>query len=101
MPGRGEGVVHPAGEGRPPPPPRPASPLPHRRSRGRRVTRCCRVCGRLLRTERSRAAGVGPVCRRASTGRTAARIPTPPPADHVPGQTELPLAHLQPTLWSL
>lgn len=65
------------------------------------MTSCCRVCGRLLRTERSRAAGVGPVCRRASQPRTAARIPTPVPEHHIDGQTELPLLPMQPTLWSL
>ncbi|MFD7861830.1 DUF6011 domain-containing protein [Streptomyces sp. NPDC059783] len=59
------------------------------------------MCGRLLRTEQSRAAGVGPVCDRRSRSRTAPRIPTPHPDHHIDGQEELPLVHLQPTLWSL
>ncbi|WP_443062847.1 DUF6011 domain-containing protein [Streptomyces sp. NBC_00441] len=65
------------------------------------MTPCCRVYRRVLRTERSRAAGVGPVCRRRSQPRTAVRIPTPTPDHHIDGQTELPLDHHQPTLWSL
>ncbi|MFE7626067.1 DUF6011 domain-containing protein [Streptomyces sp. NPDC057509] len=65
------------------------------------MTPCCRVCGRLLRTEQSRALGVGPVCDRRTRARTAPRIPTPRPEHHIDGQEELPLVHLQPTLWSL
>ncbi|WP_405703030.1 DUF6011 domain-containing protein [Streptomyces sp. NBC_01383] len=73
---------------------------------GRVPAPSCRVCGRVLRSDASRARGVGPVCFRAPGGRTAirvraARIPTPTPDHHVPGQTELPLQILQPTLWSL
>ncbi|WP_443069250.1 DUF6011 domain-containing protein [Streptomyces sp. NBC_01362] len=65
------------------------------------MTPTCRVCGRLLRSERWRARGVGPVCWSRTRGRTAVRIPTPHPDHHVPGQDELPLVHHQPTLWSL
>ncbi|MFJ3258471.1 DUF6011 domain-containing protein [Streptomyces sp. NPDC086771] len=61
----------------------------------------CRVCGRPLRSEASRARGVGPICHRRTHGRAAVRIPTPPADHHVPGQVELPLVHHQPTLWSL
>ncbi|MEU2134953.1 DUF6011 domain-containing protein [Streptomyces sp. NPDC018352] len=60
----------------------------------------CRVCGRLLRSETSRARGVGPICHRRTHG-TAPRIPTPHPDHHVPGQTELDLFTHQPTLWSI
>ncbi|MFB7845479.1 DUF6011 domain-containing protein [Streptomyces sp. NPDC056053] len=61
----------------------------------------CRVCGRLLRSETSRARGVGPTCHRRTGGHTGPHIPTPRPDHHVPGQAELPLIHHQPTLWSL
>lgn len=65
----------------------------------------CGLCGRVLRSEASRAAGVGPVCLRRSRDRTAARTsPRSIPATEspqVPGQTELPLLVHQPTLWPL
>lgn len=64
------------------------------------MTPRCRSCGRVLRTEQSKARGIGPVCGKASQPRTAPRIPTPHPDHHIDGQTELPLTHLQPTLWS-
>ncbi|MEV8353159.1 DUF6011 domain-containing protein [Streptomyces niveus] len=63
----------------------------------------CRVCGRRLRTEASRARGAGPVCWRA----TRPPVHRPPTADlaarpePIPGQTELELTPHQPTLWSL
>lgn len=61
----------------------------------------CRVCGRVLRSVRWRVRGIGPVCARRLGDRPAPRIPTPPPPDHIPGQTELPLQPMQPSLWSL
>jgi hypothetical protein len=77
----------------------------------------CALCKRGLRTPESRAVGVGPVCARKLAGspppgRTGA--PSPPVAprapqrltrphspDVIPGQTQLPLTAMQPTLWSL
>ncbi|MFJ7999021.1 DUF6011 domain-containing protein [Streptomyces sp. NPDC096310] len=59
----------------------------------------CRMCGRPLRSQWA-ARRIGPVCQRKLAG-TPRRIPTPRPEHHVPGQDELPLVHLQPTLWSL
>ncbi|MEU3220002.1 DUF6011 domain-containing protein [Streptomyces sp. NPDC006971] len=64
------------------------------------MTPKCRVCGRRLADPASWARGIGPVCARASDGRPRPHIPTPPPDHHVDGQTELPLVHHQPTLWS-
>ncbi|MER6607335.1 DUF6011 domain-containing protein [Streptomyces sp. NPDC000927] len=61
----------------------------------------CRVCGRLLRSEKWRARGIGPVCARATGACTRPHIPTPRPDHHIDGQSELPLVHHQPTLWSL
>ncbi|MEV8417810.1 DUF6011 domain-containing protein [Streptomyces niveus] len=61
------------------------------------------MCGRRLRTETSRARGAGPVCWRA----TRPPVHRPPTADltavpePTPGQTELELQPIQPTLWSL
>ena len=63
---------------------------------GPRVT--CRDCGRPLR--RPRPSGLGPVCERKQRP-PRATIPAPRPDDVLPGQTELPLTDLQPTLWSL
>lgn len=60
----------------------------------------CGLCGRVLADPVSRARGVGPVCFRASGGRTAPRVPVPE-AGPIPGQTELPLVEHQPSLWSL
>ncbi|MFD9056138.1 hypothetical protein ACFWCM_12560 [Streptomyces albidoflavus] len=46
--------------------------------------------------------GLGPVCERQQRQRTGvATIPAPRPDDVLPGQTELALIDLQPTLWSL
>ncbi|SCF88690.1 hypothetical protein GA0115259_104224 [Streptomyces sp. MnatMP-M17] len=60
----------------------------------------CRVCGRPLRSPESRTRGAGPVCWRNTT--TPVRpAPAPPSHTAVPGQTELPLQPMQPTLWSL
>ncbi|WP_443051211.1 DUF6011 domain-containing protein [Streptomyces sp. JV185] len=65
------------------------------------MTPSCRVCGRLLRSERWAARGIGPVCAKAAGERPAPRIPTPQPDHHVPGQTELPLPPMQHELtWS-
>lgn len=72
------------------PPDGPAGP------EGPRVT--CRDCGRVLR--RPTASGCGPVCERKRRG-ARATIPAPRADDVLPGQTELPLIDLQPTLWSL
>ena len=58
----------------------------------------CRDCGRVLR--RPRPSGLGPVCERKQRV-PRATIPAPRAADVLPGQTELPLTDLQPTLWSL
>ncbi|MFJ4852423.1 DUF6011 domain-containing protein [Streptomyces sp. NPDC088730] len=65
------------------------------------TTPCCRVCGRVLRSERWRVRGIGPVCARRVGDRPLPRIPTPTPDHHVDGQAELPLVHHQPSLWSL
>ncbi|MFF9684571.1 DUF6011 domain-containing protein [Streptomyces bacillaris] len=61
------------------------------------------MCGRRLRSARWRARGIGPVCARRNqpTHQPGPHIPTPAPDHHIPGQTELPLAHHQPSLWSL
>lgn len=63
----------------------------------------CRECKRPL--QRPSPSGFGPVCERRRNARLApvpaARTPTAGPVPHVPGQTELPLAEHQPTLWSL
>ncbi|MET8978528.1 DUF6011 domain-containing protein [Streptomyces sp. NPDC004539] len=62
------------------------------------------VCGRLLADPVSRAAGLGPVCRRRLAGRTEPRVSIPRPnpgTEPMDGQTELPLTDHQPTLWSL
>ncbi|MFI2078658.1 DUF6011 domain-containing protein [Streptomyces triculaminicus] len=65
----------------------------------------CGLCGRVLTDQASRARGVGPVCARRSQSHTAARVPRSgplfTPITDIPGQTELPLAPHQPTLWSL
>ncbi|MFD9151581.1 hypothetical protein ACFWDF_30815 [Streptomyces diastaticus] len=63
---------------------------------GPRVT--CRDCGRVLR--RPRLSGLGPVCERKQRP-PRATIPAPRPDDVLPGQTELPLADHQPSLWSI
>jgi len=60
------------------------------------------ACGRPLRDPVSIARGLGPVCWRKLHGPTArwprTASPAPEPGE---GQTELPLAPMQPTLWSL
>ncbi|WP_353962211.1 DUF6011 domain-containing protein [Streptomyces anulatus] len=58
------------------------------------------MCGRRLRSEKWRTRGIGPVCARRTGNRPPPHIPTPTPDHHVPGQTELPLQPMQPTLWS-
>lgn len=63
----------------------------------------CAACGRQLRVPSP--SGLGPVCGR-RLGVTAARVaPAGPsaagPVALIEGQTELPLADHQPTLWSL
>lgn len=63
----------------------------------------CRVCGRVLRSEASRARRVGPRCWRALTARTAIRVVVPAQTapDVIPGQTELPLPPIQSAItWS-
>ncbi|MFJ1647944.1 DUF6011 domain-containing protein [Streptomyces sp. NPDC088258] len=61
---------------------------------------CC-LCGRVLRSEASRARGVGPHCFRASGGRVALRLPAPHVDLPIPGQTEIPMPPMQHTLtWS-
>ncbi|WP_443050563.1 DUF6011 domain-containing protein [Streptomyces sp. H27-D2] len=66
----------------------------------------CRSCRRRLRDPVSLAAGRGPKCRRAAAGSPSGglRIRRPPRTDQpdvIPGQAELPLRPIQPTLWSL
>ncbi|MFF2009148.1 DUF6011 domain-containing protein [Streptomyces sp. NPDC058195] len=60
------------------------------------MTATCRVCGRLLRSERWRARGIGPICAKAAGARTTPQIPTPRPDHHIDGQAELPLVHHHP-----
>ncbi|MFJ2374998.1 DUF6011 domain-containing protein [Streptomyces sp. NPDC087769] len=65
------------------------------------MTPTCRVCGRLLRSEKWAARRIGPVCWSRTHGRTG-----PPPTTHgepeiYPGQTEIPLPPMQHELtWS-
>lgn len=62
------------------------------------------VCGRLLRDPVSRARGIGPICAKRLQARTAPRPRPPAPStgrEPIPGQDELPLVEIQPTLWSL
>ncbi|WP_424863077.1 DUF6011 domain-containing protein [Streptomyces sp. MMS24-I29] len=72
------------------------------------MTPTCRVCGRRLADPASRARGIGPTCARATGAHTRPHLltsthhlPTPRPDHHIDGQTELPLIHHQPTLWSV
>jgi hypothetical protein len=63
----------------------------------------CAACGRRL--SRPSPTGLGPVCAR-RLGATPARRPRPvsrpdPPPEPIPGQTEIPLVHFQPTLESI
>ncbi|WP_263165438.1 DUF6011 domain-containing protein [Streptomyces sp. SCSIO ZS0520] len=68
---------------------------------GRLTAPRCGLCGRVLADPASRARGYGPRCaRRLTPPPRRATIPAPR-TDGVPGQTELPLVDLQPTLWSL
>lgn len=60
----------------------------------------CQVCGRPLRSATSLARQAGPVCWRA-TRAPVRRAPAATEHDVIPGQTELPLSPMQPTLWSL
>ncbi|MEU1494320.1 DUF6011 domain-containing protein [Streptomyces sp. NPDC005776] len=63
------------------------------------MTPRCRACGRLLHTEASRAAGIGPVCGKPAQKHTAPRPATP---DNIhPGQLEVPLAIQSALTWSL
>ncbi|WP_439947222.1 DUF6011 domain-containing protein [Streptomyces sp. BBFR109] len=62
------------------------------------------ACGRLLRDPESRTRKLGPVCWRKLHGRPRRTPHITPPATStqpIPGQTELPLDPMQPTLWSL
>lgn len=61
----------------------------------------CLACGRRLR--RPSPSGLGPVCFRRlnpAPARTPARA-AEPLVEPIPGQTELPLQPMQPSLWSL
>lgn len=60
----------------------------------------CAACKRLLRSQASRALGLGPRCARALRGRTATSVAVSDVA-HVPGQLEIPLPPMQHELtWS-
>lgn len=62
----------------------------------------CAACGRPLR--RPSPSGLGPVCARRlqpAPARPHSIRATEPPAEPIPGQTELPLQPFQPTLGSL
>lgn len=63
----------------------------------------CEACHRPLR--RPSLSGYGPVCERRRNARPApgpaARASPAGPVPMVPGQVEIPLQHLQPSLWSL
>jgi len=63
----------------------------------------CQECRRPLR--RPSPTGFGPVCERRRNARpaakSAARASPAGPVPLVPGQTELPLQPMQPSLWSL
>lgn len=63
----------------------------------------CEECHRPLR--RPSLSGYGPVCERRRNARPApvpaARTPTGGPVPAIPGQVEIPLKPLQPSLWSL
>lgn len=62
----------------------------------------CRECHRPLPANRG---DIGPVCARRLTGPTSRRsrrpAPVPPAADALPGQDQIPLFYMQPTLESL
>ncbi|MEU0831258.1 DUF6011 domain-containing protein [Streptomyces sp. NPDC005969] len=61
----------------------------------------CGSCGRLLRSQASRARGLGPYCARALRGRTGPAVAVPD-VEPVPGQLEIPLPPMQHELtWSL
>ncbi|MGW0920156.1 DUF6011 domain-containing protein [Streptomyces sp. NPDC002755] len=62
------------------------------------MTATC-TCGRTLRDPVSIARGLGPVCHRRLNGPPA--VIRTPAAEISPGQTELELRPMQPTLWSL
>ncbi|MFF1499719.1 DUF6011 domain-containing protein [Streptomyces sp. NPDC058316] len=61
----------------------------------------CAACRRLLRSQASRARGLGPHCARLLRGHTGAFTGLPAADIPIPGQTELLLRPMQPTLWSL
>lgn len=56
------------------------------------MTTACRVCGRPLRSRRTAAAGIGPVCSRKTTTTGPAATAPRPAVEHCPGQTAIPLA---------
>ncbi|MHB9857662.1 DUF6011 domain-containing protein [Streptomyces sp. YIM S03343] len=58
------------------------------------------TCGHALRDPVSVARGMGPVCWQRLNGRPP-RIRTTTSTDQMPGQAELALEPMQPTLWSL
>ncbi|MEU8829400.1 DUF6011 domain-containing protein [Streptomyces sp900116325] len=60
----------------------------------------CAACKRLLRSQASRARGLGPYCARALRGRTGPFVATPG-IEPLPGQLEFPLPPMQHELtWS-
>ncbi|MFJ1696243.1 DUF6011 domain-containing protein [Streptomyces sp. NPDC088252] len=61
----------------------------------------CAACRRLLRSQTSRARGLGPHCARLLRGHTGAFVGLPAAEPPIPGQVEIPLRDHQPTLWSL
>lgn len=68
--------------------------------------KCLGGCGRRLTNPVSIARGYGKTCAErhgipAGLPTPAARTPAVAPVPSMPGQTELPLADHQPTLWSL
>ncbi|MFD4855087.1 DUF6011 domain-containing protein [Streptomyces atratus] len=61
----------------------------------------CRVCGRVLRSEKWRVRGVGPVCWSRTRGRTATPATAHGEPEIHPGQIEIPLPPMQHELtWS-
>lgn len=70
-----------------------------------RLRKCLGGCGRRLTDPESVARGYGKTCAERhgidTSPPPAVRTPTAGPVPVVPGQTELPLKPLQPSLWSL
>ncbi|MFJ1695723.1 DUF6011 domain-containing protein [Streptomyces sp. NPDC088252] len=66
------------------------------------MTPSCRVCGRPLRSQASRARGVGPTCHRRTRGHTAPRTAVTHTEPEInPEQIELPFPPMQHELtWS-